>query len=118
MAQGNRAQADDLIQQVFQAAIMSWAKIGYWDFGRQEVWLYGVLHHKAADAWRSWAWERPVPELILDRPHPPQDTFHDAMCSIALDRALRAVIKMPPVRHRVVCLRVLAGLSTREVASW
>jgi RNA polymerase sigma factor (sigma-70 family) len=35
---------------------------------------------------------------------------------MALDRALKVVKEMPPIRHRVACLRVLAGLSTAEVA--
>lgn len=117
LAQGNRDQADDLIQQVFQAAIMSWARISHWDSERQETWLYGVLHHKAADAWRVGVREHPVADLIWDQLQSPQDTAHDALCSMALDHALKAVTEMPPVRHRVVCLRVLAGLSTREVAN-
>jgi RNA polymerase sigma-70 factor (ECF subfamily) len=116
MAQGNRAQADDLIQQAFQAAIMAWARVGHLDLGRQKAWLYGVLRYKAIDTWRASEREHPVPDLDSYQLQSPQDTAHHALCSMALDRVLKVVFEMPPVRHRVMWLYVMEGLPTNEIA--
>jgi RNA polymerase sigma factor (sigma-70 family) len=116
LAQGNRTQADDLLQLVFLAAIMGWEKVERMDSTGQLKWLYRILHNKSADAWRVNGRECRLPDLILDEPPSFQDTAHHALCSVALDRALKVMKEMPPVRHRVVCLRLLMGLPTREVA--
>jgi len=116
LAQGNRAQADDLQQQVFQAAIIGWETVSRMDSGKQMAWLHTVLRNKAADSWRANGRESPFAEWIPDKPEPAQDPAHDAQCSIAADKALKVIKEMPPVRHRVACLRLLYGLPTREVA--
>ena len=116
LSQGNRGRAEDLVQEVFEAAFMSWETIGHKDSGEQMAWLYRVLYYKAADAWREDRRERSLMDLISNQLPPPQDAGYPALCSIALDRALKVVMEMPPVRHRVVCLRLLAGLPPGEVA--
>jgi RNA polymerase sigma-70 factor (ECF subfamily) len=116
LSQGDREQAEDLVQQVFQAAIMSWETIGHRDSGGQMAWLYRVLYYKAADAWHEDRRECSLTDLVSNQLPSPRDTGYQALCSIALDRALKLVMEMPPVRHRVVCLRLLAGLPSREVA--
>lgn len=116
LAQGNRAEADDLIQLVFQAVIMRWEKVGHKDFGEQMKWLYRVLRNKVADAWRVNGRECLLPDLLMDELPSSQDTAHRVLCSMALDGALKVVKEMPPVRHRVVCLLLLYGLPAREVA--
>jgi RNA polymerase sigma-70 factor (ECF subfamily) len=116
MTQGNRAQAEDLIQQVFHAAIKAWATIGHRDPRRQEAWLRKVLRYKAIDTWRASGREHLVPGMDFDQLRAPQDTAHHALCSIDLNRALKVVLAMPPVRHHVMCLYVLEGLRTNEIA--
>lgn len=116
LAQGDRMRADDLIQLVFQAVIVGWETVSHKDPGEQMAWLYKVLHYKAADAWRARSREYPATGLILDELQSPQDTAHHALCSVAVDRALKVMKEMPPVRHRVACLRLLSGLPTEEVA--
>ncbi len=116
LAQGKRTQADDLQQQVFQAAIIGWKTVSGMDSGEQMAWLYTVLRNKAADAWRANGRESPLTDLILDKPQPAQDPAHHVQCSMALDRALKVMKEMPPVRHRVACLRLLYGLPSGEVA--
>ena len=120
LSQGNRQQADDLVQQVFEAAIKRWSAggnpIGSQEYKDQIRWLFGVLNHKAVDAFRACSREGPLPDLDLDRVQPPYDTAHHALCLIDLDRALELMKKMPRDRHLVVSLRVLSGLPTREVA--
>jgi RNA polymerase sigma-70 factor, ECF subfamily len=116
MTQGDRARAEDLIQQAFHAAIKDWVTVGPLDPRRQEAWLYKVLQYKAIDTWRAGVREHLVPGLDFDQLRAPQDTAHRALCSIELDRALKVVFAMPPVRHQVMCLYVLQGLSTKEIA--
>jgi RNA polymerase sigma factor (sigma-70 family) len=116
LAQGDRAQADDLIQLVFQAAIVRWETVGQKDPGDQMKWLYRVLRNKAADAWRANGRERPLSDLAMDEPQSSQDTAHHVLCSMALNGALKVMKEMPTVRHRVVCLLLLNGLPTRDVA--
>ncbi len=116
LSQGNHGQAEDLIQVVFQAAIMRWDTIGHKDFGEQMAWLTVVLHNKAADAWRVNRRENSLTAVVSSQPQLLQDAGYQALCSIALGRALKVIMEMPPVRHRVACLRLLMGLPTREVA--
>lgn len=116
LSQGNRWQAEDLIQLVFQAAIMRWETIGHKDPGEQMAWLMAVLHNKAADAWRVNRREHSLTVMVSSQPQSLQDAGYLALGSIALDRAIKVIKAMPPVRHRVVCLRLLAGLPTKEVA--
>ncbi len=118
MTQGDRARAEDLIQQAFQAAIKAWTKVGHMDPGRQQAWLYKVLHYKAIDTWRANAREHLVPGWDFDQLRAPQDTADRALCSIELDLALKMVITMPPVRHHVMCLYVLEGFSIKEIAEF
>jgi len=121
LSQGNRAQAEDLTQLVFQAAITRWSTgcnpVGSLDYENQVRWLYGVLNHKAADACRVGSREGPIPDLDLDRLQAPHDTAHHALCSIDLDRALLVIKEMPRVRHLVASLRLLSGLPTGDVAA-
>jgi RNA polymerase sigma factor (sigma-70 family) len=116
LSQGDCGQAEDLVQLVFQAAIMCWETIGHKDSGEQMAWLYTVLHYKAVDAWRVNRKEYFLTDVVSGEPQSLQDAGYQALCSIALDKALKVIRGMPPVRYRVVCLRLLAGLSTREVA--
>jgi RNA polymerase sigma factor (sigma-70 family) len=121
LSQGNRAQAEDLTQEVFKAAITRWSTgpkpVGNLDYEDQMRWLYGVLNHKAADAYRIGSREGPMPDLDLDQQPAPHDTAHQALCSIDLDRALKVMKRMPRVRHLVASWRLLSGLPTREVAA-
>lgn len=121
LSQGNRAQAEDLTQEVFKAAITRWSTgrnpVGCLDYEDQTRWLYGVLNYKAADACRVGSREGPMPDLDLDWPPAPHDTAHQALCSIDLDRALKVMKRMPRVRHVVASLRLLSGLPTGEVAA-
>ncbi len=116
LSQGNHGQAEDLIQTVFQAAIMRWDTIGHKDSGEQMAWLTAVLHNKAADAWRVNRREHSLTVVVSSQPQPSQDAGYQALCSIALGRVLKVIKEMPPVRHRVACLRLLMGLPSREVA--
>jgi RNA polymerase sigma factor (sigma-70 family) len=121
LSQGNRTQAEDLIQLIFQAAITRWSTggnpVGYLAYEDQMRWLYGVLNYKAADAFRSRSRESPMPDLDPDWLQAPHDTAHHALCSRELDRALLVMKRMPRVRHVVASLRLLSGLPTREVAA-
>jgi RNA polymerase sigma factor (sigma-70 family) len=116
LTQQNREEAEDLVQMVFQAAVTRWETIGHKDAGEQMAWLHKVLRNKAADFWRVNGRECPLTDLVLNQIPALQGPDQQVLSSIALERVLKVVNDMPPVRHRVAYLRLLAGFPTREVA--
>jgi RNA polymerase sigma factor (sigma-70 family) len=116
LTQGNYKQAEELVQMVFHDAVISWEKIGRRDSGAQMAWLRNVLRNKAADYWRLNARECPLTDLVSNQLPSIQGPDQQILCSIALERVLEVVNGMPPARHRVAYLRLLAGFPTREIA--
>jgi RNA polymerase sigma factor (sigma-70 family) len=116
LTQGNHKQAEELVQIVFHDAIISWEKIGRRDSGAQRAWLHKVLHNKAADYWRQKAREYPFTDFVSNQLPPIQGPDQEILRLIALERVLKVINSMPPVRHRVAYLRLLAGFPTREIA--
>jgi RNA polymerase sigma factor (sigma-70 family) len=118
VAHGNHAEADDLIQQAFHAAMTAWAMVGQWGFVRQKAWLRSTIRFKGIDAWRVSNRVRLLPDLDPDHLHAWHDTAEEALCSIAVDRTLKVVFAMPPVPYRVMWLYGLEGMSVTEVAEY
>lgn len=113
--QGNVAEAEDLVQEAFEAAMLNWARVGGFSRSRQRAWLCRVVRNKAVDRWRS---SRRLSRLdgVLDLDDS-TDTERVALSAVAADRCIRAINSMPPVRHRVAYLRWRMEWSTAEIAA-
>jgi RNA polymerase sigma-70 factor (ECF subfamily) len=117
LARGDRQQAEDLVQEVFVAALHSWGKVGALRPEAQQRWLFAVLTNKAVDTWRR------IGRIDVmdatgghDRPGSADETYTRAACSMAWRRAFEIIQQMPPARHHVVCLRWIAGWSAAEIS--
>jgi RNA polymerase sigma factor (sigma-70 family) len=117
LAQGDRQQAEDLVQDAFVAALHSWGKVGILRPEGQQRWLFAVLLNKAVDTWRKIG-RIDVTNTFddLHRPGFADETYTQAACSMAWQRAFEIIQQMPPMRHHVVCLRWIAGWSVAEIS--
>jgi len=116
---GDWAEADDLVQEAFTAALTAWDTVGsYPHRGNQQLaWLNRVMINKKIDRWRAaQRLGRPVAEV--------PDLWTAASAeSVALDReALRrcdeVIRKMPPERRKAAFLHWYCGWTAREIADW
>jgi RNA polymerase sigma-70 factor (ECF subfamily) len=117
LAQGDRQQAEDLVQDTFVAALLGWDKVGELRPQAQQRWLFAVLVNKAVDTWRRIG-RIEVTDTFdgLDEPGAADETYTRAACSMAWQRAFEIIQQMPPMRHHVVCLRWIAGWSAAEIS--
>jgi RNA polymerase sigma-70 factor (ECF subfamily) len=114
--QGDRPAAEDLVQEVFHAAVRSWGKIRPLPPDQQRAWLFAVLRNKFADHNRSCQRLEPVGDL------PGSDSAADdvdrvALSRIVVERCWKVIKKMPPVRHRVAILRWGENWTPKEIAA-
>jgi RNA polymerase sigma-70 factor (ECF subfamily) len=111
----NRAEAQDLTQEVFLRAVRSFER--YEDHGDS---MHGLLVTVALNLLRDrWRRRRPAPTNVEDLPYlatsvpgPEQralDGLDDAAVQMALER-------LPDEQQRVIRLRVIEGRSSQEVA--
>jgi len=118
LAQGDRQQAEDLVQDAFVAALRSWDKVGVLRPEAQQRWLFTVLVNKAVDTWRRIGRIDVIDTFDdLDQPGAADETYTRAACSMAWQRAYEIIQQMPPMRHHVVCLRWIAGWSAAEISN-
>lgn len=118
LAQGDRQQAEDLVQDAFVEALRGWDKVGALRPEGQQRWLFAVLVNKAVDTWRRIG-RIDVTDTFdgHDEPGAADETYTRAVCSMAWRRAFEIIQRMPPMRHHVVCLRWIVGWSTAETAA-
>lgn len=111
---GDQEEAEDLVQEAFEAAALNWPKLRKLPREAQRAWLRRVVRNKAIDRWRIGKRIQLVEDLSDDREAPSAE--HVALSRMALDRCLEAIRIMPPVQHRVAYLRWHEGWSTAEIA--
>ena len=106
---GNRADADEVLQETFLRAFRSLS--GWRAEGRFSTWIYSIAL-RAALNWRRRAAPRPVhrpPGEAAD----PGDDVENRESSEELRRAIAA---LPPQQRIVLTLRHLRGLSLSDIA--
>jgi len=114
--QGDRPAAEDLVQEVFHAAVRSWGKIRQLPPDQQRAWLFAVLRNKFADHNRACQRLEPVGDL----PGPDRaadDVDRAALSRIVVERCWKVIKKMPPVRHRVAVLHWGENWTPKEIAA-
>ena len=113
---GNRADAEDLSEQVF---LQAWAAIDRfrWQSKPFVAWLYTLAHNLVVD-WRR----RSRPTQSLNDDHHPIDLPSSA-AERALNQSLDADVLAPaigrltPEQRQVITLKFVVGLDTAEVAA-
>jgi RNA polymerase sigma-70 factor (ECF subfamily) len=113
-ARGNRSEVDDLVQEAFQAAVLSWESIGGLSADRKRAWLCRVAINKAIDGYRAGKLVQPTANLDAAGEMP--STEHAALSRIVKERCLRVISDMPEARSRVAYLRFHEEWDTREIA--
>jgi RNA polymerase sigma-70 factor (ECF subfamily) len=117
LVQGDRASAEDLVQEAFQAVALAWVKVGSYDLDCQRAWLFTVTRNKAINRWK--ANRRVTSELdmvraveITDR----DDTHDKVLNSLTLDRCREVLRSMPPARYRIAYLHFYEEWRPSEIA--
>jgi RNA polymerase sigma-70 factor, ECF subfamily len=112
-----RPAAEDLVQEAFQDAALSWDKLACRDPEGRQQWLFRAVRNKAIDQWRK----NGRCEFSSDLVEPPcavEDTAHRFLCTAALERCWSVVQEMPPMRQKVAFLRWNEDWPAAEIADW
>lgn len=113
----SRSDAEDLVQVSFEAAALEWeACLCGLDEESRRRWLYRVLRNKAIDQWRGFVSRWLSLESIDAVPVVPQETHHDALCSIVLARCWARIAMMPATRQQVAFLKWGEDWSSASIA--
>jgi RNA polymerase sigma-70 factor (ECF subfamily) len=120
---GDRARAEDLLQETFLRVVKSAAA---WEpKALFRTWVYTIARNLAADEARRQVFRQaaplgeaapdgtPRPEPVADDARAPDDAAGDALLRPRLEAALAA---LPPEQREVFLLREHAGLSFPEIA--
>lgn len=112
---GDRSLADDLVQQAFHAAALSWAKVRDLPEERRLFWLKRVVSRRAIDAFRR---DETARKRQADLVVPHGLSTHDAaMLSMAGTAAWAAIRALPRRQYLVAVLRFVDQLSVRVIAA-
>jgi RNA polymerase sigma-70 factor, ECF subfamily len=109
---GDRAEAEDVVQDAFARALARWSRLGGYDL--PEAWVRRVSLRIAVDSGRRLRRAiRVAAKLSAQRPVPPPPP-EDSLGFTDLGRALKQL----PLRHReVLVLHYLADLSVEQIAA-
>ena len=113
----DRGHAEDLSQEVFQAAARQWPQLRSQGRDRQRAWLHAVMKNKAMDHWRQRQRKAPLP---LPDTGPATvaacDTPRTAISNVLLHKCWEAIDEMPPARRTVALLRWHADWTPSEIS--
>jgi RNA polymerase sigma factor (sigma-70 family) len=110
-----REDAEDALGEVFIAAVRDLGSFDG-DVGGFRAWLYRIATNRAIDVSRR-AKRRPEEPLAvaLERPDP-GDLEGEALAAVERAQVRAAVMELPEEQRRVMMLRVVAGLTSAEIA--
>lgn len=112
---GDRAEAEDIAGEVFLKALKSLKSYREQDVPMQG-WLFRIAHNLTVDYLRRMDKDRTVPidSVVLPDDNNPADI---AEKNIEFERVTRAMKQLTAEQREVVNLRLLAGLTSREVGA-
>ena len=89
------------------------------DAGDFRAWVITIAHHRLIDAARTRTRRpvEPVADEVLAAAGGSGDPEHEALTRLASDDVQRAIKALSPDQQDVVFLRLIAGLSIKEVAA-
>ncbi|MBQ0867404.1 RNA polymerase sigma factor [Streptomyces sp. RK75] len=106
--------AQDMIQEVFQAAAFRWGHLRWLDRGRQRAWLFRVLKNKIFDHWGAAKRQESLPDVWETAAA--CDTPRVAVSNLLLLRCWSVINSMSRAQRRVALLRWHAEWTTGEIA--
>ncbi|MGH3232239.1 MAG: RNA polymerase sigma factor [Streptosporangiaceae bacterium] len=115
---GDHELADDLVQDIFEAAARAWATLRGHASDRQRAWLLGTLVNKnISDFRRKEAFRRRQPDIQARYQATAADTAAQALNAIALERAREIIEEMPPRQKKVALMRWQDRMKASEIAA-
>jgi RNA polymerase sigma-70 factor (ECF subfamily) len=110
----NKAQAEDLAQEVFIKALGAIGSYKWRDV-HFASWLFRIAHNQLIDHIRKQSKQRKttLEETTAVSTENPVTTTEQ---KLEIEGLMAALEKLPPAQHEVVSLRFIAGLSIAEVA--
>lgn len=115
---GNEQDAEDLVSEIFLAALESLPHFHYRGAGSFSAWLFGIAHHRLVDFYRRTR-RTPVMALLDEIPDLVSDTLppdHVLMQKETFLHIHHAIASLPRRRQEVVTLKYFGGLRNREIA--
>lgn len=113
---GDRAEAEDMAQQVFLHAFRSIGTFK-WQGTPFTAWLYRIAHNQVVDYLRKKT-KRPMSVTLDDTvASSAKDPQHMAELSVSIEEVSRAMRQLTEAQREVLSLRFAGGLSIEEVAS-
>jgi len=112
---GNRAEAEDMTQQVFIRAYESIGSYKHQGFPFS-AWLFRIAHNQVVDYIRK---ESKKPTVQLDESMPimgDSDPVHDVEVKLSMEKVAAASRKLTQAQREVISLRFAGGLSIAEAA--
>jgi RNA polymerase sigma factor (sigma-70 family) len=107
-------EAEDLVQEAFQAAALAWEKIAGYSPERKRAWLRRVAINKAIDRYRAGSRMHLVADVHVARLAPSAEEV--VVTRLERDRCLQVIREMPPVRRLIAYLRWHEEWTVREIA--
>ncbi|WP_445520381.1 RNA polymerase sigma factor [Streptomyces sp. NEAU-174] len=106
--------AQDIIQEVFQAAALNWEQLRCLGRDRQRAWLFRVVKNKVFDHWGVTRRQVPLPDVEFEVAA--SDTPRAAVSNLLLLRCWMVINSMSRAQRRVALLRWYAEWTSREIA--
>lgn len=120
MTRGDRALAEDLVQEAFLAAAQNWATFRTLDDDLKRAWLFRVARNKAIDVFRHNKVVRrhlDVEAVRLEDAAVASGDVHElAISSLTLKRLWEAIGNLPRSQQLLCFLRYRAGMSNADIA--
>ena len=117
VTRGDKALADDLVQEAFRAAAENWPSLRCWSDQQLWVWLRTAVHNIAVSVFRHNDLARRKLAEIEARYRPVEaDTARDALTAIALERCWQAINRMPTRQHLIAFMCWKEGMKPSEIA--
>lgn len=118
MTRGDRALAEDLVEDAFMAAAADWGTLRCRTEAQRHAWLRAVLRNTAVSIFRRNELARRKQDLVEERYRPAAaDTYRDALDAIALERCWRAIEHLTERQHLVLSMYLGEGMKASEIAT-
>lgn len=118
LTRGDRALADDLVQEAFEAAARAWGILRCMADEQRRGWLRTTTANIAVSGFRrEAAWRDRLPRIEARYRKAQADTEALAFSSIVLERCWQIIMGMPERQHAVAVLRWQQGMKETEIAA-
>jgi RNA polymerase sigma-70 factor (ECF subfamily) len=118
LTRGDRAQAEDLVQEAFAAACFAWQSLRSLAEEQRSYWLRKTLANIAMSGFRREAAFRDrLPRIEIRYRKVQADLPEQVFSSIMLERCWRVIQGMPKRRHAVAVLRWQLDMKEADIAA-